>query len=208
MRASDPATEELLQLAQRGDPSAVERLLVRHRDRLRRMVQYRMDERLQSRLDPSDVVQDALVNAARELSRYLTERPLPFYPWLRQLAYDRLIDLQRRHLRAAGRTVARETGWPLSSESVAVFARQLVASDSSPSRQALRRELRDRVRQALHELSADDQELLLLRHLEQLRVAEIAAVLGISEAAVKSRLRRGLERLQNLLGRDFAEGWR
>lgn len=205
MTASDPETDELLCLAGEGDESAVQRLLVRYRERLRRMVQFRMDERLKPRFDPSDVVQEAMISATQNMPRYLKQRPLPFYPWLRQIAWDRLMDLQRRHLHVGARSVAREERCRVSDASVAALARQLIASGSSPSRRFARNEIRDRVRQALDAMSADDRELLLMRHLEQLRVAEIAAVLRITEAAVKSRLRRALERLQNVLGNDFAE---
>jgi RNA polymerase sigma-70 factor (ECF subfamily) len=205
---ADPETEELMRLSRAGDEAAVQQLLVRHRERLHRMVAVRMDQRLKARFDPSDVIQEAFLDAARKLPAYLQERPLPFYPWLRQMAWDRLVDLHRRHLRAAGRSVVREARWSVSDESIGELARQLVAGGSSPSSRLGRDENRDRVRGALETLSADDRELLLLRHLEQLRVGEIAAVLEISEPAVKSRLRRALERLHNALGSDFGEGWR
>src|ERR1700757_2715447 len=83
-------------------------LLDRHRDRLRRMVAVRLDPRLAAGVDPSDVVQEALAKADAKLDRYLRERPLPFYPWLRQLAQERLIDLHRRHVQARRRSVTRE----------------------------------------------------------------------------------------------------
>lgn len=204
---ADPETEELMRLSRAGDEAAVQQLLVRHRERLRRMVAVRMDSRLKARFDPSDVVQEAFLDAARKLPDYLKDRPLPFYPWLRQMAWERLVDLHRRHLQAAGRSVARESRWSVSDESIAELARKLVAGGSSPSSRLRHHETRDRVRQALERLSPDDRELLLLRHLEQLRVGEIAAVLEISEPAVKSRLRRALERLHNALGSDFEEDW-
>jgi RNA polymerase sigma-70 factor (ECF subfamily) len=90
MRTANPDTEELLQRAASGDPQARQLLLTRHRKRLRRMVAVRLDPRLAARLDPSDVVQEALAAAARQLDAYLRDRPLPFYPWLRRLAWERL----------------------------------------------------------------------------------------------------------------------
>src|SRR6516164_7795962 len=104
----DRDTDELVEQARGGDREARQQLLVRHRDRLRQMVALRMDRRLRARVDPSDVVQEALADAAQELSDYLRQRPLPFYPWLRQLAWDRLIELHRRHLHAQRRSVKRE----------------------------------------------------------------------------------------------------
>src|SRR3954454_9926595 len=101
-------TEHLLNQAAHGDATARDRLLDRHRDRLKRMVAVRADPRLAARVDPSDVVQETLTEAAGKLDRSLAARPLPFYPWLRQLALERLATLHRRHVRAGRRSVARE----------------------------------------------------------------------------------------------------
>src|SRR5687768_10163336 len=103
-----PDTDQLLASASRGDPSARGRLLERHRPRLKRMVSVRLDRRMAARVDPSDVVQEALLDAAGRLDEYLRERPIPFYPWLRRLAAGRLADAYRRHVRAARRSVGRE----------------------------------------------------------------------------------------------------
>ena len=80
MSLSPPDTHELLRRATAGDASAETALLARHRDRLRHMVAIRFDERIAARVDPSDVVQDVLAKAARDLPGYLQSRPLPFYP--------------------------------------------------------------------------------------------------------------------------------
>jgi RNA polymerase sigma-70 factor (ECF subfamily) len=197
-----PDTDFLVERARRGDASARQELLARHRDRLRRMVGVHLDRWLAARVDPSDVVQEALAEAANRLSDYLRERPIPFYPWLRQLAWDRLIELQRRHVGAARRSVAREEPGVLNlpDESAAELAERLVDHASSPSEHALREELRARVRRALERLAPGDREVLVLRHLEQLSTAETASVLGLSQAAVKSRHLRALQRLRGALG--------
>jgi len=96
----EPDTSELLAEARRGDKSAANRLLGQHRDRLRRMVAVRMDDRLSARIDASDVVQETLMLAAKQIADYLRDPPLPFYPWLRQIAWNRLAVLHRRHLEA------------------------------------------------------------------------------------------------------------
>jgi RNA polymerase sigma-70 factor (ECF subfamily) len=203
----DRDTEELVDRARGGDQEAREQLLGRHRKRLRQMVALRMDRRLIARIDPSDVVQEALADAAQELSDYLRNPPLPFYPWLRQLAWERLIELHRRHLRAQKRSVQREDPdfLTLPEESAVQLAQRLLAPGSSPSERLLREELRGRVQAALAQLSPRDREVLVLRHLEQLSTAETAAVLGITQGAVKTRHLRALERLRSLLGDDLAE---
>src|ERR1700722_18884284 len=100
MPPAEPDTDQLLDLAGKGDSSARNRLLDRHRRQLRSLIALRMDPRLAARVDPSDVVQESLVEAAERLPDYIEERPLPFYPWLWQIALERLIDLQRRHVRS------------------------------------------------------------------------------------------------------------
>jgi RNA polymerase sigma-70 factor, ECF subfamily len=205
----DPEVERLLEQAGRGEAEARQRLLARYRDRLKRMVALHFDRRLSARVDPSDVVQEALADADRRLAQYLRGRPLPFYPWLRQFAWDRLLDLRRRHLRAARRSVSREETWSpsLADESADTLAGQLLASGTSPSSLLIRAELRERVREALARLDARDRMVLVLRHLEGLTTVEAAAVLGIGEEALKSRHRRALERLRAILDHEAREDW-
>jgi RNA polymerase sigma-70 factor, ECF subfamily len=196
----DPDTAELLALSAAGDRAAREALLDRHRRRLCQMVAVRMDPRLAARLDPSDVVQDALADAAGRLDAYLRNRPLPFYPWLRHLTWERIVHLHRRHVTAGRRSVRREEPLVLPDQSTLDLADRLLARGSSPSREAQRRELRAKVRAALDRLADGDREVLVLRHLEQLSVAETAEVLGVTDGAVKMRHLRALARLKELIG--------
>src|SRR5215813_8996770 len=130
MAADQADTEELLDRAGRGDDGARERLLTRHRDRLRQMVTVRLDRRLAPRLDPSDIVQEALADAAWGLDDYIRNRPVPFYPW------ERLVEVNRRHLQAGRRSVAREERLDLQlpDQSARALAERLLAHDTSPSR--------------------------------------------------------------------------
>lgn len=207
MPSHEPDTDELLQRAEQGDGPARQALLIRHRERLKFMVAVHLDRRLAARIDPSDVVQEALLEAAQGLDDYLRQRPLPFYPWLRQLAWERLIDLHRRHLHAQRRSVKREEplALHLSDESAMQLAERVLARQSSPSQRAIRSELRSRIRAALDRLGERDRAVLVLRHLEQLSTKETAAVLGITEGSVKTRHLRALERLRVLL-ESQAEG--
>jgi RNA polymerase sigma-70 factor (ECF subfamily) len=200
----EPDTEELLRRAGQGDQAAHGELLERHRLRLQRMVQLRLDRRLAARVDVTDVVQEALADAVQKLPDYLRRRPLPFYPWLRQLAWERLVQLHRRHLYARKRTVTREepSALTLPDDSVLELAERLQARGSSPSARLCRDELRQRVQAALARLSELDREVLLLRHFEQLSAREIAGVLGLTEGAVHTRHLRALERLRALLNDD------
>jgi RNA polymerase sigma-70 factor (ECF subfamily) len=204
----DPSTGELLARARRGDENAVDAVLERHRKRLRTMVAMRMDRRLSTRVDPSDVVQESLAVAAKRLGDYFRNPDFPFYVWLRELAWQRLIDLQRTHLRAKRRSVSREERGVLSlpDESVAALAGSLVDAQGDPHEALVREELRARVRAALGRLPDRDREVLVLRHLEQLATKETAAALGIREGAVKVRLLRSLKRMRELLVEGDASG--
>jgi RNA polymerase sigma-70 factor, ECF subfamily len=204
----DSEVEGLLDQAGRGDGAACQELLARHRARLRQMVALRIDRRVAARVDPSDVVQEAFADAARKLPEYLRERPLPFYPWLRRLAWERLMKLHHRHIAADKRSVTRESPAPLPDESALQLAGLLLAPGPSPSERAQRQELCARVRAALGRLPERDREVLVLRYLEQMSTAEIAAVLGTTAGAVKVRHLRALERLRGLLPEDRTEDQR
>jgi RNA polymerase sigma-70 factor (ECF subfamily) len=208
MTAAAPDTEQLVEQASQGDASARQQLLTRHRDRLRRMVAVRLDRRLAARVDPSDVVQETLAEAARNLSDYLRERPLPFYPWLRRLAWERLVKLHRRHVKTRMRSVTREdpAALGLPDESARELVGRLAGSGSSPSSHLGRAEELARVQATLALLTEREREVLVMRYLEQLSTCEIAAALGISEGAVRTRHLRALEHLRRLLGGEAGEG--
>jgi RNA polymerase sigma-70 factor (ECF subfamily) len=192
-------TEELLAQASLGDEAAWQQLLAQHRQRLVRMVAARLDRRLTARVDPSDVVQEALADAAAGLDAYLRNRPVAFYPWLRAFALDRLMKLHRHHIKTRKRSVTREESWSMPDESAQELANRLLARSSNPVGRLIREELQDRIRTALAKMAEADREILVMRNLEHLTIAEIAAVLGISEGAVKVRHLRALRRLKAAL---------
>jgi RNA polymerase sigma-70 factor, ECF subfamily len=207
MAPEEDPTADLLDRAGRGDDAAREELLTRHRARLKRMVAVRMDRRLARRCDPSDVVQQTLIDAFQKLPEYLRNPELPFYPWLRQLAWKRLHRLYEKHIHTQKCSVLREEprDFLLSDESALRLSDCVVASGSSPSRQVLRAELRDRVHSALARLEPRDREVLVMRDLEQMSTREIAAVLQDSEDAVKKRRTRALVQLEALLAGESGE---
>jgi RNA polymerase sigma-70 factor (ECF subfamily) len=168
------------------------------------MVALRLDRRLQGRIDPSDVLQETYLEAARQLADYLQNPTLPFFLWVRLLAGNRLARLHRHHLGAQMRDADRDVSLyhgALPEASSAALAARLLGRECRPSEAAVRAELKLRVQDALNRLDPLDREVLALRHFEQLTTAETARVLGVSEAAAGKRYVRALVRLKETLTR-------
>jgi RNA polymerase sigma-70 factor (ECF subfamily) len=210
MWPSHEDTDRLLDDARRGKAGAVDNLLGRFREPLRKAVGVRLDPALARRVDASDIVQDVLIEANQRLAEYLNKPDMPFALWLRHLAQDRIIDAHRRHRLAQRRSLDREQpiarpAW--ADESGASLVAQLIDSERTPASEALQAELARKLTSAIHELGADDQEVILLRHHEQLSNQEVAMLLGLTEAAASMRYLRALRRLRNVLlsGGDVAQ---
>jgi RNA polymerase sigma-70 factor, ECF subfamily len=199
MAVDDHTVHGLLKRVAAGENAAIQSLLRLHRDRLKRMVAIYFDDRLSRRADPSDVVQDTLVEAAQRLPDFAKEQPIPFYPWLRQLAREKLVQLKQHHLATQKRAVHREQPLEPSDASALYLAERFVATGTGPSERLMRKEQKERVRAALSKLPTRDREVLVLRYLEQLTVAEATAVLGITEEAYMKRHFRAIQRLRRNL---------
>ena len=192
-------TEQLIQLAGGGNADAVDQLFERHRRRLRGMVEVRMDPRLGRRVDPSDVVQETLVVAHKRLDDFLVNLPIPFYPWLRSLAWNHLVDLHRRHVGSQKRSVDREVQIGINDNSALMLVGQLSGSSMSPSQKLMRKELKQRVMETLDAMPEDQREIIVMRHLEGMSVDEIAAALDMPSGTVMSRHFRGLQAMRRIL---------
>jgi RNA polymerase sigma-70 factor, ECF subfamily len=202
MENNSEQTVALIERARSGDKEALNEVFSRHRDRLRRMVDMRLDTRLRGRIDASDVIQDAYVDIAGRLEEYLKDPKLPLFLWLRLVVGDRLMRLHRHHLgtqmRDAGLEVTIYRG-SLPAASSAALAAQLLGKHTSPSQAAVRVERMLRVQEALNALDATDREVLSLRHFEELTFSETAKSLGIEESAATKRYFRALKRLKAAL---------
>src|SRR5262245_17810540 len=192
----------LLEQVRAGDRAALDELFARHRPRLRRMVELRLDRRLQARIDASDVVQEAYLDAVTRLDEYLREPSYPLFLWLRLIVGERLLKLHRHHLdtrmRDAGLEVSIYRG-ALPAASSAALAARLLGQHTSPTQAAVRAERLLRLQEALNTLEAMDREVLSLRHFEEMSLAETALSLGIQESAAAKRYIRALKRLKGIL---------
>lgn len=194
--------DDILRRAAAGDAGSLGRLLERDRDRLRRMVALRLDRRLYGRVDPSDIIQEAQLEATARLAEYVASPRMPFFLWLRLITAQALVAAHRRHLGAQARSVGREQSldrppWPQASS--AALAAHLLGQGPTPSEAAIRAEMRARLAAALDLMDPLDREVLTLRHFEQLTSAEAALELNISVEAAKKRHVRALKRLKVIL---------
>lgn len=200
-------TETLVDRLRRGDRQSLAALLSCHRERLGRMVEFRLDARLRGRVSTSDVLQEAYIDALKRLPHFIADPDVPFYVWMRTVTIQRLIQVHRQHLGAQARDAAKEVslgrlgGPEASSEKMA----ELMGDLTSPSQVVERSELRERVREALDRLEPMDREVLALRHFEELNNQEVAALLGIQPAAASKRYVRAIERLKNALEAEEGE---
>lgn len=203
MTSNRDSSDVLLAQARSGDQAAMAELFDRYRKRLRQMVRLRLDRRLQGRVDPSDVLQDAYLEASQRLSAYGEKEDLPFFLWLRLVVGQKLTDLHRHHLgvqmRDANRDVSIYHGGMPEATSFAIAA-QLLGRMSTPSRAAMRAEAKLEIQEALNCMDTIDREVLTLRHFEMLTNAETAQVLELSPAAASNRYVRALKRMKQILG--------
>jgi RNA polymerase sigma-70 factor (ECF subfamily) len=195
-------TASLLEQARAGDQAALNEIFDRHRARLRRMVELRLDRRLQARIDASDVIQEAYVDAVRRLDEYLSRSDYPLYLWLRLIVGERLLKLHRHHLGTRMRDAELEVSiyrGALPAATSAALAAQLLGKHTSPTQAAVRAERMIRLQEALGSLDPMDREVLSLRHFEEMSLAETARSLEIGEAAAAKRYVRALKRLKATL---------
>jgi RNA polymerase sigma-70 factor (ECF subfamily) len=203
MAESPSEVARLIERAVDGDQQLWGQLLERCRARLRKMIVLRLDPRLQGRVDPSDVIQEAFLDASRRLPEYAREaEPMPFFLWLRFLAGQRILEQHRRHLGARARDAGREVSLyrgPMPEATSAAIAAQLLGHHTSPSQAAIRAERKLRLQEALNRMDPIDREVLILRHYEQLSNGEAGLVLGLDKSAASKRYARALIRLKDLL---------
>lgn len=183
------------------DTLALAELFDAHRERLWRMVDFRLDQRLQGRVDPDDVLQESYLAAAQRLCHYDPQKMSPFV-WLRLVVGQTLIDVHRHHLGAQARDAGRDVSlaarqhWQTTSASLVAV---LAGHATSPSQAVARVETHEQLQHAIGDMDPIDQEILALRHFEELTNTEVAEVLGIQQKAASIRYVRALRRLKTVV---------
>ncbi len=202
----DEQTQNWLNSAKVGDASAINHLLEQHRQPVRRLVQMRLDRRVQQRVDVSDVVQDVMVEASKRLRQYLESPDMAFHLWLRQIAWDHIIDTYRRHRVSAKRSMDREQPMAANAgpnHSTVELAIQLCDPGITPAAAATQQEIARRVEDAITQLADQDREIITMRHFEHLSNLEIAAALDLNPPAASMRYLRAIRRLRQLLDEQY-----
>lgn len=195
-------TTHLTERAAAGDQDALAQLFVKYRHRLARMVRLRMDRRLQGRVAPSDVLQEAFIELSRRLPDYARQPKFSFFLWLRMVTGQRLLQIHRRHLgtamRDAGRDLTLYSGGLPEASSMSLAA-HLLGRRTTASQAVEQVELQLQLQEVLNSMEPMDREVLALRHFEDLTNNEVAQTLEISKAAASKRYVQALRRLRNVL---------
>ncbi len=190
-----------------GGKDALAAVFLDYRDRLERMVDFRLDPRLLGRVDPADVIQEAYIEVARRVDSFLAAPAVSLFVWLRQITWQTLLDVHRRHLgqkRNAGQDVSLDG--PRGASTASPLAHQLAGSLTSPSQAAMRNEHVLNLKRAIAQMDALDREILVLRHFEQLTNGEVAEVLQLSKTAASNRYMPRLETAATVPGQP-GYGW-
>lgn len=197
--SNDP-TNELQRLTEGGEAALAE-LFSEYRERLERIISFRLEPRIRGRLDPADVLQEAYLEIASRYHEYIQNPSVSFFVWLRQRTLQTMIDLHREHFREK-RDPNRENrylGQPNSQATSMSIARFLLDEVTSPSQAAVDAEESQRLHAALDSMQETDREVLALRHFEHLSNLQVAEILGLSPTAASNRYIRAAARLSEIV---------
>ena len=185
-----------------GDPDALAGVFSFYRERLKRIVKFRMDYRLAGRVSDSDVLQEAFIAAAKRLEHFQSHTEMSPFLWLRLVTGQQLIDIHRQHVQAEMRDVRKEVSLqqnaPSPHTSLAIAA-QLAGSMTAVSEVVAKAERIDRLEATLNQMDEIDREVIALRHFEELSNVETANVLKIETSAASKRYIRAMARLAELM---------
>ncbi len=194
-----PSDDELTARIRQGQTPALMELLEAHRAQLLGFVERKMSPGLRRKIDPEDVLQEAISHCARA---FQDMEPAELEPlaWIHQVAERRIIDAHRKFFgtqkRAAGREVALGGG---ATASRPALIDMLVASFTSPSQAFARGQREQKLVEAMQRLSEEQRDLLRMRYIEELPTKQIAEQMDKTDGAIRVMLTRSLKRLEQLL---------
>lgn len=191
----------LLSEAKSGADGALGRLLEQYSQYLTLLARMQIGKRLQGKVDPADLVQEVFLNVHRQFPQFRGTSEAEFVAWLRRIMAGQFALTLRHYMGTKGRDVnlERDLVAELDQSSLALD-RGLVASYSTPSQHASRREQAVLLAEALGKLSEDHREVIVLRHLESLSFAEVAVRMNRTENSVYKLWVRALANLRSAMG--------
>ena len=195
----DAGSASLFARCRTGDLDARGELLALCRDYLKALARARIDKNLRVRCDDSDLVQETLLEAQRDFSRFVGATEKELHAWLRRILVRNLADQVKRHKARARNWQRQESLESLIDHSCQAVQIALAQGTSSPSAQACRREESLRLADALARLPGDYREVIVLRHVQNLAFDQVATRMGRSAGATRMLWARALEKLQTEL---------
>ena len=177
------------------------------RERLRRVIDFRLDYRLGGRVSHSDVLQETYVRAAQRIDSYLQKPDMPFFVWLRLEANQRMHEIHRFHFGAEKRDIRREVKIQNKADqgnTSVQLAAHIVAQMTSASGMFQKAHQIEALEKTLSEMNDTDREVIAMRHFEELSNVETAEVLGIKPEAASKRYIRALKRLKEIMQQHAA----
>jgi RNA polymerase sigma-70 factor (ECF subfamily) len=190
--------EQWIADARAGSPEALNRLLETCRDYLLHVANNELDSRLQGKVGASDIVQESLIQAQRDIPAFRGTTEPELLAWLRGILLNDLNDVRRRFFHSAKRDVDREVRLAGDSRQ-AQPAIDPAASGATPAAAAIAREETEALRQAIARLPEDYREVIDLRNWQLLSFAEIGRRTNRSEDAARKLWARAIERLEQEL---------
>ena len=187
---------ELLAMARSGDEPALGRLLDHYRGSLRDQARFQLRERLNTRVDHSDIVQETFLEASRDFPGFKGTSVAEWEGWLRKILDNNVAEAVRRHDHVRKRTVRVERPIDAVNSNGASIGQGLAMDQTTVSRQVMRAEEIVELNAAIDSMVSNQREAILLRYLEGMSLNQMAEHFDRSEAAVASLLQRGIESLR------------
>jgi RNA polymerase sigma-70 factor (ECF subfamily) len=193
--------EALIRQAKAGHQGALGKLLELHRNYLELLARLQIGQRLRGKVDAADIVQDAFLKAHQDFVRFRGGTEAEWVAWLREILAMQLAQVVRRYFKTQRRDIRLERRLSMElDQSSRCLDKGLMAAQSTPSRQAVRREQAVLLADALKQLPDDYREVIILSHLVGLSFPEVARQMGRTLDSVKNLWARALDRLRRKLG--------
>ncbi len=202
MEGTDGRSQQLLDVALEGQLADVGQLLCLHTQYLRALANNQLDRRLRHRLSPSDLVQDTLLEAIRDFKSFRGSTTAELVGWLRRILIHNLINASEQHLKTEKRDVRREVSiqkLEAAGDNENRIEIAIRATVISPSANVRGKEQSSQLAHALSELSLEQRQVVIMRHIDGLPFGEIANRLQRTSGACRMLWLRAIENLRDVL---------